>query len=556
MSFRRRGNVGNEDETLTFSPVVYQSNKTKNGMPKPSLFVAFRSTVMGIFIFRAVVATVILLCVLWGCLIIKIATDISNDEENHFPRGLIVRPKIANNAGHRFGNRLRRTIKKLELRLEGKTLMLDINQMESPVLVFTFKRADYFERAMWKLFEHHPAQKYVQQKANLQERQDVGRIIGAPIIISQDGDDPEVKAVIDAYREAFEINLGIPMYRIEHYRPPEDKQDEVKVDTWDVDPKPYQDLAKHYGWALGQTFSGAAYDLDTQHDRHFSKPPLPKRVVILEEDIAIGVDFFSLMNATADLLDSDETLLAVSGYNDNGKSHHVADPKRLVRSDFFPGLGWMISRHVWDGVESHPNTALKSSWAPNGYWDDWIREPDIRLGRQVIRPEVSRTYHFGNIHGVSQNDVEHNLNQILLNRDDVQWEKEDLSYLKPAWFAESYWSRVSNAKPVSTEADAKYYIAHSDVRLVYTSFVHFKSLAFNFDIMADEKAGIVRTGYEGVVEVRYGKGEFILFLTPPYVGEGSLPSSFGKKAWMSLDKTALLQAFGLTITSEQDWQWQ
>eukprot|EP00984_Skeletonema_dohrnii_P002550 scaffold893_cov110-Skeletonema_dohrnii-CCMP3373.AAC.2 len=551
--FRRRGNnFGNDDETAMPSYPMYQSNKTNNGMmSKPSLF-AYRYTTKGVVIFRAIVAVVILLCILWGCLIIKIARDISNDGGgNRLPRGLIARPKIER---HRFGNKLRQRIKRLELKLEGKSPMLDVNKMESPVLVFTFKRADYFERAMWKLYENHPAQKYVQQKANLQERHDIGRIIGAPIIISQDGDDPEVKAVIEAYREAFEINLGIPLYRIEHYRPPEDKQEEIQVDSWDVDPKPYQDLARHYGWALEQTFSGAAYDLDTQHDRHISKPPLPQRVVILEEDIEIATDFFSLMNATADILDSDDTLLAVSGYNDNGKTQHVADSKRLVRSDFFPGLGWMMPRRVWDGVESHPNTALKSNWAPNGYWDDWIREPNIRLGRQVLRPEVSRTFHFGNIHGVSQNDIEHNLNQILLDRVGVQWEKEDLSYLKPEWFAESYWRRVSNAKLVSTEADAKFYIAHSDVRLVYNSLSHFETLAFNFDIMADEKAGIVRTGYEGIVEVRYGKGEFILFLTPPYVSEGSPPSTFGKKAWTNVDKTTLLQSFGLSIPSEEDWQ--
>lgn len=545
--FRRLGNdLVNSDEPSEFIPV----HQTHDRMPKPSMF-AFKYATKNIIIFRSVVAVVILLCIIWGCMIIKIARDISNDGGNYRPRGLVVRPKIER---HRFGNKLRQRIKRLELRLEGETHMLDIDKMESPVLVFTFKRADYFERAMWKLYQNHPAQKYAAQEANLQDRHDIGRIIGAPIIISQDGDDPEVKAVIEAYRDAFEINLGVPLYRIEHNRPPEDNQEEVN--SWDIDPKPYKDLAKHYGWALEQTFSGAVYDLDTQHDRKIiTQPPLPKRVVILEEDIEIATDFFSLMNATADVLDSDDTLLAVSGYNDNGKTQHVSDPKRLVRSDFFPGLGWMMPRRVWDGDDSHPNTALKSNWAPNGYWDDWIREPDVRRGRQVLRPEVSRTFHFGNIHGVSQNDVEHNINQILLDRVDVQWEKEDLLYLKPDLFAESYWRRVSNAKLVSSEADAKFYIAHGDVRLVYTSLYDFETLALNFDITKDEKAGIARTGYEGIVEVRYGRGEFIIFLTPPYVSEGSIPLTFGKKAWMNLDKTALLQSFGLSTPSEEDWQW-
>lgn len=62
------------------------------------------------------------------------------------------------------------------------------------------------------------------------------------------------------------------------------------------------------------------------------------------------------------------------------------DNTALFRSDFFPGLGWMLPRRVWE--ELSPN------W-PDAYWDDWLRDPDRRRGRQFIRPEVCRTYHFG-----------------------------------------------------------------------------------------------------------------------------------------------------------------
>lgn len=64
----------------------------------------------------------------------------------------------------------------------------------------------------------------------------------------------------------------------------------------------------------------------------------------------------------------------------------------LYRSDFFPGLGWMINAKIW--------SELGPKW-PNGYWDDWLREPPQRRGRATIRPEVSRSYTFGEV-GVSQ----------------------------------------------------------------------------------------------------------------------------------------------------------
>ena len=36
---------------------------------------------------------------------------------------------------------------------------------------------------------------------------------------------------------------------------------------------------------------------------------------------------------------------AASAWNDNGIKSLVKDPRALYRSDFFPGLGWMLSRY-------------------------------------------------------------------------------------------------------------------------------------------------------------------------------------------------------------------
>ena len=38
---------------------------------------------------------------------------------------------------------------------------------------------------------------------------------------------------------------------------------------------------------------------------------------------------------------------AVSAWNDNGQKTIVRDSQALYRSDFFPGLGWMMKRSVW-----------------------------------------------------------------------------------------------------------------------------------------------------------------------------------------------------------------
>ena len=76
----------------------------------------------------------------------------------------------------------------------------------------------------------------------------------------------------------------------------------------------------------------------------------------------IAPDFFDYFLATRKLLDKDDTLYCVSAWNDNGKEDSI-DPSAidiLYRSDFFPGLGWMLTRKIWNDIGSN--------W-PKGFWE-------------------------------------------------------------------------------------------------------------------------------------------------------------------------------------------
>ena len=42
-----------------------------------------------------------------------------------------------------------------------------------------------------------------------------------------------------------------------------------------------------------------------------------------------------------------DELRCVSSWNDNGQPRLVAEPTELYRSDFFPGLGWMLTKRLW-----------------------------------------------------------------------------------------------------------------------------------------------------------------------------------------------------------------
>eukprot|EP00957_Ditylum_brightwellii_P189677 14438416-Ditylum_brightwellii.AAC.1 len=268
-----------------------------------------------------------------------------------------------------------------------------VSRMDTPTIIFTCNRENYLSRALESIYKYHPMTKYVKLKDTGDPATPPYRMAGAPIIVSQDGDKKEVSDVAKKYAAKFE-ELGIPFYLMHHKpRPVTVQVDQFGGKPYGRDghlrgPEAYKSLSDHYNWGLHRVFSGEVYhDTDAllitngKTKDYFTKntPPNPSRVVILEEDIEIAIDFFSYMNATAQLLDTDSMLLAVSAFNDNGFQSMVSDNKRLMRSDFFPGLGWMLSRGVWED-------GIGSNW-PEGWWDDWLRDEKQRRGRHIIRPE-------------------------------------------------------------------------------------------------------------------------------------------------------------------------
>ncbi|KAL9313511.1 hypothetical protein ACSQ67_018963 [Phaseolus vulgaris] len=193
-----------------------------------------------------------------------------------------------------------------------------------------------------------------------------------PLFVSQDGSDPDVKSKALSYDQLSYMqvlctNIISLMQHLDFEPVQTERPGEIIA---------YYKIASHYKWALDVLF----------YKHNFS------RVIILEDDMDIAPDFFDYFEAAATLLDKDKSIMAVSSWNDNGQKQFVHDSYELYRSDFFPGLGWMLVRSIWD--------ELSPKW-PKAYpWDDWLRLKENHKGRQFIRPEVCRTYNFGE-HGSS-----------------------------------------------------------------------------------------------------------------------------------------------------------
>ncbi|KAM7421408.1 hypothetical protein PAMA_015506 [Pampus argenteus] len=328
-----------------------------------------------------------------------------------------------------------------------------------PILVIACNRVTV-RRCLDKLLQHRPSAELY------------------PIIVSQDCGHAETAEVIRSYGN-----------QVIHLKQPD--LSDIAVPPSHKKFQGYYKISRHYHWALNQVFKTLSHT----------------SVVIVEDDLEVAPDFFEYFTASLPLLKSDPSLWCVSAWNDNGKDGYV-DPGKanlLYRTDFFPGLGWMLLKEVWDELEP--------KW-PASFWDDWMRQPEQRRNRACIRPEISRTLTFGR-QGVSLGQFfDKYLRYIKLNTEFVPFTKLDLSYLKEETYREKFEKDVYSAPIVTYEEIKQGQLkGPGPFRLQYSSRDSFKMMAKNLGIMDDLKSGVPRAGYRGVVSF-ISRGQRI-FLAPP-----------------------------------------
>lgn len=196
------------------------------------------------------------------------------------------------------------------------------------------------------------------------------------------------------------------------------------------------------------------------------------------DDLDVADDFFEYMAAGERLMSQDKTIWCVSAWNDNGKDSFIDSdkPDLLYRSDFFPGLGWMLKRDLW--------SELSVKW-PKSFWDDWMRNPEQRKNRVCIRPEISRTFTFGLV-GVSQGQFwKQHLQYIRLNNRKVKFTDLSLDYLLKDQYDKTFKEAVYSSPEVSIRDIPL--SGTSSVRVTYSNNVDFKMKAKQFQVMDDLK---------------------------------------------------------------------
>ncbi|XP_072382143.1 alpha-1,3-mannosyl-glycoprotein 2-beta-N-acetylglucosaminyltransferase isoform X2 [Diabrotica undecimpunctata] len=252
-----------------------------------------------------------------------------------------------------------------------------------------------------------------------------------PIIVSQDCNHTETKKAILKYRG--QVSL------IE-----QPDQSEIQVPPKEKKLKGYFKIARHYGWALNQIF----------FKFNFSA------VIIVEDDLEVSPDFFEYFLGLYSLLLKDSSLWCISAWNDNGKESliNLKRPDLLYRTDFFPGLGWMLTKNIW--------LELYQKWPRAGMF------------------------------------FEKHLKYIKLNEEFVSFTKQNLTYLQKENYDIDFVKKVYQSPVIGFE-DLNQVKFNTPVRLIYRTREEYKTITKKLGLMDDFKSGIPRTSYKGIVTFHY-----------------------------------------------------
>jgi len=173
--------------------------------------------------------------------------------------------------------------------------------------------------------------------------------------------------VVYQYGDDAKINQIVSTFKLKQIKNPK---------TTMIDGRPVSEGAEHI-----------SYHYRFVMNHVFSNNPRLKHFIIVEDDMLFAPDFLFYFAQLAPVMDKDPMVYAISAYNDNGFMGKATLDNMVYRTDFFIGLGWLVSRKHW--------TEEWSRHWPRSHWDHFLRASNNRKGRHTLYPEVSRVYHSG-----------------------------------------------------------------------------------------------------------------------------------------------------------------
>ncbi|VDM42774.1 unnamed protein product [Toxocara canis] len=223
----------------------------------------------------------------------------------------------------------------------------------------------------------------------------------------------------------------------------------------------YNRVSNQYKYSLTYSFDIFDYDY----------------ALFIEENSLISNDFFEYFLAGEHLSSQDSSLFCISAWNDNGIPALIMHNNSLLwRTDFFSGVGWMISSSTWSD--------LIDEW-PEVFWDEWVRATMHRQKKACIRPEVSRiaitddSFSSRDILAMEPYDL---FKYITLNAEPYDFTSANLNYLLRERYDDELDRRISEAIMIEENDITKGVVNRykSSLKIYYSTESQFERLSAAF----------------------------------------------------------------------------
>ena len=269
-------------------------------------------------------------------------------------------------------------------------------------------------------------------------------------------------------------------------------------------------IATHYKFAIS---NGFAFN------------PRSPAIIIIEDDFLFSPDFLQYFESNSPVLDEDPTTFIMSAWNDNGLAVHVSDKQKIHRTNYCPGLGWLMPRKLWE-------QELEKKW-PKTHWDHWMRDPKQHKGRDCLHPEVPRDYHIG-VKGTFMDDFHHNtyFKDIGYNRDvGFQWSGNEWQNAVHAKYDEDIVAKIKGGQELVSLAQLEserdqVFVIYINVKIGLPS-QPFKKIGQYFSIWHE----IERGNYDGLHQFGWKNGNYIIIVNEAEAGTTFKNLKTGGKVW-------------------------
>lgn len=161
-----------------------------------------------------------------------------------------------------------------------------------------------------------------------------------------------------------------------------------------------------------------------------------------------------------------DSVVCASAWNDNGQA---SQPGEATLTSFFPGLGWVLSRKLWENLAPHWPGLLHDNITNDPVatgWDFWMRARFVVHGWLCLTPTTSRIRHIGvgtNVDATQRDQQYAHAHLSTAAVGDVNWDSVVAKTMDVTRLSQQVQKRLNTGRIVYSVSEAMEHASHQPI---------------------------------------------------------------------------------------------